>query len=58
MILIRQRGSKYYAGENVGRGKDDTLFAKTQGVVRYLKKKIKRFDNRFKKKTVVNVVQD
>lgn len=34
-ILYRQRGTKIYPGENVGRGGDDTLFAKTAGVVRY-----------------------
>ncbi len=34
-ILIRQLGTKYYAGENVGMGKDHTLFALTQGVVRF-----------------------
>lgn len=34
-ILIRQRGTPIKAGENVGRGKDDTLFALTDGVVRY-----------------------
>jgi large subunit ribosomal protein L27 len=34
-ILVRQRGTPYKAGENVGRGKDDTLFAKITGVVRF-----------------------
>ena len=34
-ILVRQRGTKFFPGENVGRGKDDTLFAKVAGVVRY-----------------------
>jgi large subunit ribosomal protein L27 len=34
-ILVRQRGTKFFPGENVGRGKDDTLFAKIPGVVRY-----------------------
>jgi large subunit ribosomal protein L27 len=34
-ILVRQRGRRYNAGLNVGRGKDDTLFAKVTGVVRY-----------------------
>lgn len=34
-ILVRQRGTKFQAGENVGRGKDDTLFAKVPGVVRF-----------------------
>lgn len=33
-ILVRQRGSSYHAGENVGTGKDYTLFALTDGFVR------------------------
>ncbi|MBW8350190.1 50S ribosomal protein L27 [Bacillus sp. IITD106] len=34
-ILYRQRGTKIHPGENVGRGSDDTLFAKIDGVVRF-----------------------
>ncbi len=34
-ILVRQRGSRIHPGLNVGMGKDDTLFAKIDGVVRY-----------------------
>jgi large subunit ribosomal protein L27 len=34
-ILYRQRGTKIHPGENVGRGGDDTLFAKVDGVVRF-----------------------
>ena len=34
-ILVRQRGTRLKAGENVGVGKDDTLFAKVSGVVRF-----------------------
>ncbi|MGA3325640.1 MAG: 50S ribosomal protein L27 [Terriglobia bacterium] len=34
-ILVRQRGTRLRAGENVGTGKDDTLFAKVSGVVRF-----------------------
>ena len=34
-ILVRQRGTKIHAGENVGRGRDDTLFALQSGVVRF-----------------------
>ena len=34
-ILYRQRGTKIYPGVNVGRGSDDTLFAKISGVVKY-----------------------
>ena len=34
-ILYRQRGTKIHPGVNVGRGSDDTLFAKVDGVVKY-----------------------
>jgi large subunit ribosomal protein L27 len=34
-IIVRQRGTKLKPGSNVGRGKDDTLFAKVSGVVRF-----------------------
>lgn len=36
-ILVRQRGTKVHAGANVGRGTDDTLFARKTGVVRFEK---------------------
>ncbi|TPW20844.1 MAG: large subunit ribosomal protein L27 [Elusimicrobia bacterium] len=35
MILVRQRGTKFLPGVNVGRGKDDTLFATAAGVVTF-----------------------
>ncbi len=35
-ILVRQRGTKYKPGENVGRGKDDTLFALIDGRVQFV----------------------
>ncbi|HYP67312.1 MAG TPA: 50S ribosomal protein L27 [Thiobacillaceae bacterium] len=34
-ILVRQRGTQYHAGDNVGMGKDHTLFATADGVVKY-----------------------
>ena len=34
-ILVRQRGTKIHPGVNVGRGKDDTLFALKDGIVRF-----------------------
>ncbi|MEW6368965.1 MAG: 50S ribosomal protein L27 [Acidobacteriota bacterium] len=34
-ILVRQRGTVFKPGLNVGRGKDDTLFAETAGIVRF-----------------------
>lgn len=36
-ILVRQRGTKYHPGNNVGIGKDDTLFAVIDGVVKFEK---------------------
>ncbi len=41
-ILVRQRGTKFYPGTNVGIGKDHTLFATEQGVVRFHKGKLGR----------------
>ena len=34
-IIVRQRGTEYHAGENVGMGTDHTLFAKAEGVVKF-----------------------
>ncbi len=34
-ILIRQRGTRFHPGRNVGRGRDDTLFSKIDGVVKF-----------------------
>jgi large subunit ribosomal protein L27 len=34
-IIVRQRGTKFHAGKNVGQGSDDTLFAMADGVVKF-----------------------
>lgn len=34
-ILVRQRGTRFHPGTNVGKGKDDTLFATTDGIVTF-----------------------
>lgn len=52
-ILYRQRGTKIYPGENVGRGGDDTLYAKVDGVVRF-----ERFGRDHKKVSVYPVAQE
>ncbi len=41
-IIIRQRGTKYYPGTNVGMGKDHTLFAKSEGRVTFTTKRNER----------------
>lgn len=49
-IIYRQRGNKIYPGKNVGQGRDHTLFAKKEGVVKYSKYKTH--------KTVVSVIEN
>ena len=41
-ILIRQRGTKFWPGDNVGMGKDHTLFAKATGAVKFVTKRLDR----------------
>lgn len=43
-IIVRQRGTKFLAGKNVLRGKDDTLYARKSGVVHFQTKRKKGFD--------------
>jgi large subunit ribosomal protein L27 len=47
-IIVRQRGTKFFPGNNVGRGKDDTLFAKVDGIV--------KFQNRGRRGTYVHIL--
>ena len=42
-IIVRQRGTKFHPGRNVGRGKDDTLFALSDGKVSFLTKANRKF---------------
>lgn len=44
-ILVRQRGTKFHPGENVGRGGDDTLFALKEGSVQFSIKRNRRMVN-------------
>lgn len=52
-ILYRQRGTKIYPGTNVGRGGDDTLYAKVDGIVKF-----ERYGRDNKKVSVYPVVQE
>ena len=49
-VIVRQRGTKFFAGENVGMGKDHTLFALCDGQV--------AFREGFKRRTYVSVITD
>lgn len=55
-ILIRQRGTKYHPGENVKKGKDDTLFATAAGMVKFTTRKLRKFNNQLKSTKIVNVI--
>ncbi len=55
-ILVRQRGTKIMAGENVGTGKDHTLFALKEGKIKFTKKRKKKFDGTVKIRKVANVI--
>ncbi len=57
MIIVRQRGTKFLAGENVKRGADDTLYAKKAGIIKFKTKRKKRFDGSRRIVKVVNVVE-
>ena len=41
-IIIRQRGTKYHPGDNVGMGKDHTIFSMVKGKVKFKKSKLNR----------------
>ena len=56
MIIVLQRGSKYLPGKNVGLGKDYTLFALKEGVVRFQKKHKTTFTGAKRLAKVVNVI--
>lgn len=43
MVLVRQRGTKIHPGKNVGRGRDDTLFALADGTLKYYTLKGRRY---------------
>lgn len=54
-IIIRQRGSKFHAGNNVRIGKDDTLYAIANGIVKFSRRKGLAFNGNLVSRTYVNV---
>jgi len=55
-ILVRQRGTKWYPGVNVWKGRDDTLYAAKAGAVHFTHRKLLKFSGARKWKTLVNVI--
>lgn len=57
-IIVRQRGTKIMPGENVGVGRDHSLFALKDGIVRFSSKRKTHFDGKIIKKKIVSVVSE
>lgn len=57
-IIVRQRGTKILPGENVGMGKDHTLFALKEGVVKFSSKRKMSFNGKEMRKKVANVITE
>lgn len=57
-IIVRQRGAKFHAGDNVGKGNDDTLYALIDGMVKFQEKRVVGFDGNKDKRTFVHVLSE
>jgi large subunit ribosomal protein L27 len=56
-IIVRQRGFKYRPGIGVSVGKDDTIYAMIDGLVKFTKNRFTKFTGKTKKVTTVNVLK-
>lgn len=54
-VVVRQRGTRFFAGKNVKRGRDDTLYAVKSGIVQFVTKRKKGFNGAQRIVKVVNV---
>lgn len=54
-IIVRQRGTKFHKGNGVRLGRDHTIFATLEGVVRFTKKKVKGYTGKLATRTFVHV---
>lgn len=56
-IIVRQRGTEVMPGKNIGIGKDHTLFALKDGIVKFSTKRKVHFDNTIMRKKIVHVLE-
>ena len=54
-IIVRQKGTKFFPGENAGMGRDFTIFSLVDGEVYFTEKAMKKFDGRVFKDKIVNI---
>ena len=55
-IIVRQKGNKFWPGQNVNQGHDFTLYSTVDGMVQFTEKRRKGFDGRVYRETYVSVV--
>ncbi len=58
MVIVRQRGTKFFPGEGVKKGGDDTLFATIPGIIKFHRKWKKSYNGKLKLAKVVSVVAE
>jgi len=57
-IIVRQRGTKFHPGENVGIGSDDTLYATLNGFLKFFTTRKKKYNSRIKRDRYISVVSE
>ena len=55
-VIVRQKGTKYHPGKNVGIGGDSTLYSLANGKVSFQNKMVKKFHGNLRRTRIVNVV--
>jgi len=55
MVIVRQRGTKIKPGQNVARGKDDTIYSLKDGIIKFKTKRVKKFNGTSRKVKIVTV---
>ena len=55
-VIVRQKGTKYHPGKNVGIGGDSTLYSLVDGMVKFQNKMVKKFHGNLRRTRIVNVV--
>ena len=56
-IIIRQRGTKYFPGENTSMGKDHTIYSLAEGKVNFVEKQVTKYNGQVHKDKFVNVAK-
>jgi large subunit ribosomal protein L27 len=57
-IIVRQRGTTFRPGKNVKMGKDHTLFATIDGMVKFTRRKVHRFNGKLKLASFVHIITE